>query len=102
MRTNADEMKAIGHLMAERLNAAKGPVMVLIPTLGFSENTKRMTHDINGIEVGPWKQPDVDKVFTETLRDNMVRGEIKELNLHINDSAFADACAETFLEMINN
>ncbi len=74
MRTNADEMKAIGHLMAERLNAAKGPVMVLIPTLGFSENTKRMTHDINGIEVGPWKQPDVDKVFTETLRYNMVGG----------------------------
>ena len=101
MRTNADEMQALGRLMAERLNAAKGPVTVLIPTLGFSENTKRMTRDINGIEVGPWSQPDVDKVFTETLRDNMVQGQIKELELHINDTAFANACVDTFLKLTN-
>ena len=99
MRTNAYEMHAIGKLMAERLNSAKGPVRVLIPTLGFSENTKRMTHDINGIEVGPWRQPDIDKVFTETLRDNMVPGQIQELDLHINDPAFADACVDAYLEI---
>jgi uncharacterized protein (UPF0261 family) len=99
MRTNADEMQAIGKLMAERLNAAKGTVKVLIPSLGFSENTKRMTRDINGIEVGPWSQPGVDKVFTETLCDNMVQNQIQVLDLHINDPAFADACVDAYLEI---
>jgi uncharacterized protein (UPF0261 family) len=99
MRSNADEMRTIGKLMAERLSAAKGAVKVLIPSRGFSENTKRMTHDINGIEVGPWSQPDVDKVFTETLHDNMLQSQIQVLDLHINDPAFADACVDAYLEM---
>jgi uncharacterized protein (UPF0261 family) len=92
-------MRTIGKLMAERLSAAKGAVKVLIPSRGFSENTKRMTHDINGIEVGPWSQPDVDKVFTETLHDNMLQSQIQVLDLHINDPAFADACVDAYLEM---
>ncbi len=100
MRTNADEFATLGRLVADRLNDAKGPVAALIPTLGFSENTKRMTHRLDGREVGPWAQPDVDSVFTETLREHLKNGRIKELNLHINDAKFADACVDSFLEMI--
>ena len=40
MRTNAEEFQKLGVLIAERLNAAKGPVRVLIPFEGFSEHTK--------------------------------------------------------------
>ena len=100
MRTNADEFATLGRLVADRLNDAKGPVAALIPTLGFSENTNRMTHRLDGREVGPWAQPDVDSVFTATLREHLKNGHIKELNLHINDAKFADACVDSFLGMI--
>ena len=35
MRTDAEEFAKLGQLMAERLNAAMGPVRVLIPFEGF-------------------------------------------------------------------
>ncbi|MGD8624624.1 MAG: Tm-1-like ATP-binding domain-containing protein, partial [Anaerolineae bacterium] len=36
IRTTADEMAAIGRLMARRLNEARGPVAVMVPMGGFS------------------------------------------------------------------
>ena len=100
MRTNREEFEALGRLMAERLNTARGPVRVLIPTRGYSEHTKRRTHGLNGSELGPWSQPEVDAVFASALSDNLRHGEIKQLDLHINDPAFADACADAFLAMM--
>lgn len=100
MRTNGDEFAALGRLMAERLNAARGPVGVLVPTRGYSEHTKRTTHDLEGRELGPWAQPDVDAVFAKTLAANLEHADIRELDLHINDPAFGDACADAFLAMI--
>ncbi len=102
MRTNADELEALGQLMAERLNAAKGPVSVLIPTKGFSENTKRTTHDLNGREIGPWLQPEADQAFILALKHHMKNGDIREMDLHINDPEFADACVEAFMQMMDN
>ena len=100
MRTTREEFKALGRLMAERLNAARGLVRVLIPSRGYSEHTKRMTHDLGGRELGPWAQPDVDAAFASALADNLVHGEVTELDLHINDPAFADACADAFLALM--
>lgn len=100
MRTDADEFDKLGHLVAERLNEARGSFVVMIPTRGFSEHTKRKTHDLDGNEVGPWHQPEVDRVFTDTLRSNLKTGRIEELDLHISDPAFADACVATFVEMM--
>jgi len=102
MRTNAEEFEVLGRIMADRLNEAVGPFVVLVPTLGFSEHTKRMTHDIEGKETGPWKQPSVDAVFTKSLRKHLNKGKVEELNLHINEPAFADACVEAFLGLANN
>lgn len=100
MRTNAEEFEALGRIMAERLNAAEGPFVVLIPTRGFSEHTKRMTQDVRGRERGPWKQPTVDAAFTRSLRRHLEKGAIEELDLHVNDPAFADACVDAFLDMM--
>ena len=100
MRTSGEEFEALGRLMAERLNAARGPVSVLIPTRGYSEHTKHMTHGLDGREAGPWAQPDVDAAFASALAANLKRGEIKQLDLHINDPAFADACGDAFLAMM--
>jgi uncharacterized protein (UPF0261 family) len=100
MRTNADELRTLGRLVADRLNEADGPFVVLIPTRGFSENTKHMTHSLDGREIRPWAQPHVDRVFTNSLREHLIDDRIEELDLHINDEAFADACIDAFLEMI--
>ena len=100
MRTSAEEFDVLGRIMADRLNEAQGPFAVIIPTQGFSEHTKRMTHDLEGREIGPWDQPTIDAVFTQSLRRHLKKGRIEELDLHINEPAFADACIVAFLEMM--
>ena len=100
MRTNREEFEALGVLMAEKLNRAQGPLSVLIPTRGYSEHTKRKAHDLEGREAGDWRQPEVDAAFAASLAENLKTGEIITLDLHINDAAFADACAEKMIEML--
>ena len=102
MRTNAEELSILGHLVADRLNDAAGLFIVLIPTQGFSENTKKMTHSLDGREIGSWAQPDVDRIFTKSLREHLKNGQIEELDLHINDAEFADACTTAFLGMFKD
>jgi len=102
MRTNADELNILGRLVADRLNDATGLFIVLIPTQGFSENTKKMTHSLDGREIGSWAQPDVDRIFTKSLREHLKNGQIEELDLHINDAEFADACTTAFLGMFKD
>lgn len=97
MRTDGDEMAALGEMFARRLNAAKGPVSVMIPNKGFSQHVIRETTDINGKVVGSWNKPETDRRFTETLKANLTAGSLKEFDLHINDEAFADACVDEFL-----
>ena len=100
MRTNAEECAALGRLFADRLNQARGEFVVLIPKLGYSEHTKRRTHDLAGNDVGPWDQPDVDATFATVLGQHLKKGHIEELDLHINDPKFADACLASFLRMM--
>lgn len=99
MRTIAQEYEALGALMAERLSAAKGPTAVLIPTRGFSAHTVRTLHDLAGNDRGRWHQPQTDAVLTQILADRLPEGTVTELDLHINDEAFADACVDKFLEL---
>jgi uncharacterized protein (UPF0261 family) len=100
MRTNADEFKKLGLLMAQRLNAAKGPVRVLIPFEGFSEHTKRRAQDLAGHDRGPWRRPDEYREFTDALKASLNKGiRVDELPLHINDARFADACVSAFMEI---
>jgi uncharacterized protein (UPF0261 family) len=103
MRTNAEEFATLGEMMAERLNAAQGPFAVLIPTRGFSQITTFPTHDIDGNETGAWLQPQTDRAFTESLHRHLSKTEaITELDLHINDPEFADACVDAFLAMMRD
>lgn len=100
MRTNAEEMTELGRMMAERLNGARGPVTVLIPARGFSHHIIRETHDLDGNEIGSWRQPETDRAFTDSLRRHLTHGRIEELDLHINDSEFADACVEELMNSL--
>ncbi len=96
MRTNAEECEALGRLFADRLNQSLGDFVVLIPKRGYSEHTKRMTHDLEGNDIGSWDQPDVDAAFVRVLAQHLNKGRLEELDLHINDPEFADACVDAF------
>ena len=102
MRTNTEEFKILGSEFAKRLNAAKGPMRILIPLEGFSEHSKRRACNLKGDDKGPWKRSDDYRVFVDTLRSNLKSGQIEELPLHINDNAFADACTDAFVKMVKS
>ncbi len=97
MRTDGEEFASLGRLFAERLNRANGPVRVLIPLEGFSEHTRRRVSDLAGNDKGSWKRAEDYRVFAEALKADLRVASVEELALHINDGAFADACAEAFL-----
>jgi len=96
MRTNAEEFEQVGRAMAQRLNAAKGPVRVLIPSKGFSEHSKRRAQDLAGNDRGPWWRPEDCKTFADALKTHLEGIQVEELPMHINDPQFADACVRAF------
>lgn len=92
MRTTPEECREIGRRIAEKLNAAQGPTTLLIPLRGVSA--------IAG-EGQPFHDPEADAALFDTLRREIRPPvEIVELDLHINDPAFADAAVERVLANI--
>jgi uncharacterized protein (UPF0261 family) len=92
MRTTAEENARMGRIFAEKLNAARGPVRVLIPLRGFS------MLDSPGERF--WN-PEADAAFVAALRADL-RPDIavEELDANINDPRFADRAAACLLEML--
>lgn len=90
-RTTREEMTAVGHYVAQRLNEGSGPRAALIPLRGFSMMNR---------EGKPLYDADANLGYTETLRAELspaVRRE--ELDLHINDPEFARYTAQVFMEL---
>jgi uncharacterized protein (UPF0261 family) len=89
MRTTPAECTALGRLVAEKVNASRGPVSVLIPRRGISV--------ISG-PGGPFHDPAADAALFDALESGL-RPDIPciSLDCEINDPAFARACAEALL-----
>ena len=102
MRTNAEEFEKLGYEIGNRLNAAKGPVRVLVPVEGFSEHTKRRAHDLDGNDTGPWKRAEEYRVFIDSLKKHLKAAPVEEFALHVNDTVFADACVDAFVKIGRN
>jgi uncharacterized protein (UPF0261 family) len=100
MRTNAREFETLGRIIAARLNAASGPVSILVPMRGISGLTDKRASDIDGNDRGPWFEPDSYRPFVEVLEKNFTGGALHKLDLHINDPSFADACVDAFLALM--
>ena len=82
VRVNKNESKRVGKVMAERLNEAKGPVVVMIPLKGWSEWNK---------EGGDLYDPEANRAFIESLKKHVAsRIQIIEMDCHINDPIFAE------------
>jgi len=92
MRTTPDECTRLGRILAEKLNQSTGPVTVLIPQRGLS------VIDSLG---GPFWWPVADGALFEAIKKHL-RADIPviEMDVNINDPAFARRCAETLLELM--
>jgi uncharacterized protein (UPF0261 family) len=92
VRTSREEMAKVGHVLADRLNRAKGPVAMVLPLKGWS---------IYGAPGGPLHDAAADAAFvqslTRTLRKDIA---IHKLPLHINDPAFAQHCCRLLMEFL--
>lgn len=92
MRTTPDEMDQLGKEIAHKASASKGPVAVLMPLRGVS------ALDAEG-EAFWW--PEADQALFESLRLWMSpHVKLRELDLHINDPAFAEAAVQTLREIM--
>lgn len=92
MRTTPEECAELGRIIASKLNRAQGPTALFVPLKGVSAIDK---------EGQPFYLPAADAALFETICKN-VRApvELVELDLHINDPAFAQAIAGRLLEML--
>jgi uncharacterized protein (UPF0261 family) len=92
LRTNAEENKRIGEMIAAAANAATAPVAILIPLGGVSQL------DSPG---GAFWDPQADRACFETIKKNLRPGiPVVEMDHNINDPEFADKAAETLLAML--
>jgi uncharacterized protein (UPF0261 family) len=91
VRLDAGEETALGRIIAERLNEARGPVRVVAPTRGFS---------LADAEGGDLWDPEADRAFLQSLQDAL-RPDIpyEAVDAHVDDPAFADVVAERYLTM---
>lgn len=92
MRTTPQECVEIASRIAEMLNQARGPTTVLLPLRGVSALDR---------EGQPFHDPAADAALFDTLRATL-RPEVRviELDLHLNDAAFADAVVEQLLALV--
>ena len=92
MRTNIDENKRIGEMIAEIANVATAPVVILIPLRGVSQL------DSPG---GAFWDPAADCACFEAIKMNLKPGiQVIEMDNNINDLEFADKAAKTILNML--
>ena len=93
MRTTSDECHEIGRRIGEKLTAAKGPTVLMIPTRGVS------MLDVEGKE---FHDPEADRALFESLRRHASGKNVRvvEMDAHINDEAFATAMADALLALL--
>jgi len=92
VRLSSEEGIELGRMVAERLNEAKGPVRVVVPTAGFS---------LADAEGGDLWDPDADRAFIDSLRDAL-RPDIpfEAVDAHVDDADFAELVADRYLTLL--
>ncbi|MGK2310582.1 Tm-1-like ATP-binding domain-containing protein [Cutibacterium sp. V970] len=87
MRTTPEEMAELGHRIARKLRAARGPAQLFIPLRGVS-----------GIDVDgqPFRDGQADEALFAALREGLAESPvvITEIDLAVNDPGFGRAMAE--------
>ncbi len=92
MRTTPDECREIGRRIAEQLNRATGPTVLLLPLRGVS---------MIDAEGQPFHDPEADRALFDSLRAHVAPAvRVRELDLHVNDPEFARALADELLGLL--
>ena len=93
VRTTPGECAKLGEIIARKLNRTTGPTALFLPLRGVS------MIDAEGM---PFHDPIADAALFDALRATLDRSKVElvELDLHINDPAFADAMADRLLAML--
>ncbi len=93
MRTTAEENRALGEKLAEKVNQSIGPCAVMLPLRGVS------MIDAPG---QPFYGPDEDAALFDALREGLDRSRVEliEEDCHINDDEFAAAAVEKLVELM--
>jgi uncharacterized protein (UPF0261 family) len=94
VRLSLEETEVLAGQLAEKLNQDPSGIKVLIPKGGWSEADK---------EDGPLHDPEMMEVFIRKLQQDLSqRIEIRGVDLHINDPAFAQLASAVMNEMLQN
>jgi uncharacterized protein (UPF0261 family) len=94
MRTNVEENRRLGEIIAEKLNMSTAPVTVIVPMKGLS------MIDAPG---GSFWWPEADAALYTALRANLRTDiPVAEMDCNINDPEFADACAQALLDNMSS
>jgi len=92
IRLNVDETTALAEQLADKLNRDAVNAKVLIPTKGWSEADR---------PDGPLYAPQINQAFIKSLEARLdPRIEIRSVDHHINDQAFAQVAADMIARMI--
>ena len=94
MRTTVEENANLGEIMAKKLNRAKSPTTILIPSKGVSAIDK---------DGQPFHDPEAIQAWTKNLQSNLdQKVNLIETQSHINDDEFAEKLALTLLEKLKH
>jgi uncharacterized protein (UPF0261 family) len=93
MRTTPEECAKLGEIIAKKLNKTTGPTALFVPLKGVS------AIDVEGM---PFYDPAADAALFGAIRANLDRSKVElvELDLAINDPAFADAMVDRLQKML--
>ncbi|KOP66730.1 hypothetical protein AMS62_16920 [Bacillus sp. FJAT-18019] len=93
MRTTVEENRQLGEKIAEKLNEAQGPTVLMLPLKGVS---------MLDVEGEAFHGTEEDEMLFNTLRQRIDRKtvELIEMNTNINDQAFAVAAADKLMELM--
>jgi len=96
MRTTPAENAQLGKIIAEKANAARGPVQLFLPLRGLS-----LLDSVTEQGPQPFWWPEADRALFEAIKQH-VRPDIPvhELDCNINDPQFAQATAGALLAML--
>lgn len=94
MRTTVEENVKLGEVIADKLNSAKAPTVLMLPLRGVSA--------IDG-DGQPFDGPEEDKALFDTLRKNIGKNvELIEVDANINDDEFSLAAAKKLVSLMQS
>lgn len=93
MRTTPEECTRLGEIIAAKLNKTTGPTALFVPLKGVS------AIDVEGM---PFHDPVADAALFGAIRAHLDRSKVElvELDMAINDPAFADAMVDRLQKML--